>query len=204
MLAGGDAAMGIYYRSQPAPINEKMRHNAYPGVYALSKVIEEVLGEQFFVQYGVPYVCLRASWILHGDMILRHMSARNWVKRMTAAQQRKMRDGEERVAVLVHPDGRPLVRHVVGLEDVVQAFLLAMRKPAGKVAGETFHVAGPRAFDYAEAGEYLAKKIGAETVRVVVAEAHDFRIDIGKARRVLGYRPVWGIREIIDAAVAGR
>jgi len=187
ILAGGDAAMGIYYRKQPVPIHEGMRHNAYPGVYALSKVLEEVLGEQFYVQYGVPYVCLRASWILHGDMILRHM--------MTEPG---------RVKVLTKKNGRALVRHVVGLQDVVQAFLLALKRPEGKVVGETFHIAGPSAFAYDEAGAYLAGKIGAKTIRVKVPEAHDFRIDISKAKRVLGYRPRWGIERIIDDALAWR
>jgi nucleoside-diphosphate-sugar epimerase len=200
ILAGGDAAMGIYYYPQPRAITETMPRRAYPGVYALSKVLEEVMGEQFFIQYGVPYLCLRASWILHGDMILRHLSARAWGKYLTAAQRKVLR-AEDRVAVLVKRDGTPLVRHVVGLADVVDAFVLALHAPEKKVVGETFNISGPRAFRYDTAGEYLAKRLGMETMTVRVPEAHDFRIAIGKAKRVLGYSPTMDIEAIMDAAL---
>ena len=40
---------------------------AYPGCYALSKVLEEVLLEQFGIQYGLNGCCLRAPWIMEKD-----------------------------------------------------------------------------------------------------------------------------------------
>ncbi|RUV29903.1 NAD(P)-dependent oxidoreductase, partial [Mesorhizobium sp. M1A.T.Ca.IN.004.03.1.1] len=42
-------------------------HRAYPGSYALSKVLEEVMLEQFGIQYGLNGCCLRAPWIMEKD-----------------------------------------------------------------------------------------------------------------------------------------
>jgi UDP-glucose 4-epimerase len=98
IMAGGDAAMGIYFFPQPGPINEAMPHRAYPGCYALSKVLEEVLGQQYHVQYGLPYVGLRASWIMDDDDILRHLNVGEdhggiprWRKHMTAGQRERVK-----------------------------------------------------------------------------------------------------------------
>ena len=40
---------------------------AYPGCYALSKVLEEVMLEQFGIQYDLNGCCLRAPWIMEKD-----------------------------------------------------------------------------------------------------------------------------------------
>ena len=45
--AGSDARAGIYYYPQPIPIDETHRHSGYPGYYPLSKVLEEVMCEQY-------------------------------------------------------------------------------------------------------------------------------------------------------------
>src|SRR4029077_14709989 len=48
----------------PLPITEQQRHSAYPGCYARSKALEEVMLEQYFIQYGLSGCCLRAAWIM--------------------------------------------------------------------------------------------------------------------------------------------
>jgi nucleoside-diphosphate-sugar epimerase len=42
ILIGGDAAVGHFFYRHPAPVTEQEKHSAYPGCYALSKVLEEV------------------------------------------------------------------------------------------------------------------------------------------------------------------
>ena len=46
---------------------EQQKHSAYPGCYALSKVLEEVMLEQYVVQYDLSGCCLRAPWIMEKD-----------------------------------------------------------------------------------------------------------------------------------------
>ena len=48
-------------------MTEKTPHLAYPGCYALSKVLEEVMLAQFAIQYGINTCCLRAPWIMEKD-----------------------------------------------------------------------------------------------------------------------------------------
>jgi UDP-glucose 4-epimerase len=45
VVIGGDAAMGHFFYPHPTPITEFDRHTAYPGCYALSKVLEEAMLE---------------------------------------------------------------------------------------------------------------------------------------------------------------
>ena len=43
ILIGGDAGMGHFFYPHPIPVTETQKHCAYPGCYALSKVLEEVM-----------------------------------------------------------------------------------------------------------------------------------------------------------------
>ncbi|MGO7601820.1 hypothetical protein ACC738_38440, partial [Rhizobium ruizarguesonis] len=57
ILIGGDAGLGHFHYRHDGPITENARPCAYPGSYSLSKVLEEVMLEQFGIQYG-----LNAFW----------------------------------------------------------------------------------------------------------------------------------------------
>src|SRR5436190_5252517 len=67
ILIGGDAALGHFFYPHSLPITETQKHSAYPGCYALSKVIEEVMLEQYYIQYDLTGCCLRAPWIMEKD-----------------------------------------------------------------------------------------------------------------------------------------
>jgi len=64
ILIGGDAAIGHFFYRHDGPITEATPHRAYPGCYALSKVLEEVMLKQYCIQYGINACCLRAPWII--------------------------------------------------------------------------------------------------------------------------------------------
>src|SRR5207247_6268848 len=53
ILIGGDAGMGHFVYPHPIPVTETQKHSAYPGCYALSKVLEEVMLEQYYIQYDL-------------------------------------------------------------------------------------------------------------------------------------------------------
>ena len=67
MLIGGDAAIGHFFYDHDGPVTEPTPHKAYPGCYALSKVLEEVMLQQTIIQYGINGCCLRAPWIMEKD-----------------------------------------------------------------------------------------------------------------------------------------
>src|SRR4051812_14770894 len=74
ILFGGDAALGIWFYPQPIPLDENHPRAAYPGYYAFSKVMEEVMAEQYAIQYGMPITVLRSSWVFEGGDLLKHFS----------------------------------------------------------------------------------------------------------------------------------
>lgn len=212
LLSGGDAAMGIWFYPQPIPINEAMPLRAYPGRYAFTKVMEEVMCQQYAIQYGLPYTCLRASWVFSGDDILNHLSLRRasdpdrpgvsaWDSLLTEEQRELLARGEDRIPVLVGKEGVPYRRHIVHINDVVDAWLLAIGNPAA--LGQTFHIAGPAAFSYDQAGKYLSSRTGVPVVELLAEGFHSFEIDINRARAILGYRPKYDIYRMIDTALEG-
>jgi len=209
ILASGDAVNGIYFNPQPVPIREDMPLVAYPGYYPLSKVIEEAMTQQFYHQAGVPTVILRMSWIHAEDDILRHLTVAGepfgvpvWRELMSADERARFAGGSDAAVALRHPDGRPMRRHVVALEDCVQAHLLALEREG--VEGHTFMVAMNEPFDYVETAQYAAEKLGIEVLELVDPVGQDFSIDVAKARYVLGYRPRYDIFGLIDHAIEFR
>ena len=66
ILIGGDASVGHFFYDHGAPVTEATPHRAYPGCYALSKVLEEVLLQQY--AYPVRAECLMPARALdHGE-----------------------------------------------------------------------------------------------------------------------------------------
>jgi nucleoside-diphosphate-sugar epimerase len=209
ILASGDAVNGIYFNPQPVPIREDMPLVAYPGYYPLSKVIEEAMFQQYYHQAGVPTVCLRISWIHAEDDILNHMTVAGecfgvpvWNELMTDAQRADYATGRDAAVALRHPDGRPMRRHIVAVEDCVQAFLLALERDG--IEGQTFMIAMTDPFDYVEAAHYTAQQMGIDVLDLVDPIGQDFCIDTTKARYALGYHPKYDIHRLIDQAVEFR
>lgn len=208
--AGSDARVGIFYYPHPFPIDETMPHQAYPGYYAFSKVLEETMCEQYIIQYKLPVTILRFSWVQAEDDILAHLTLKEpnfgvpvWQELARTPQQkeffRKKMDG---VARLVHPGGRPGIRHIVGIKDVIQGIMRAIGNPAA--IGQAFAITGPAPFSYAVAAEYAAKKLNLPVVDFECDYFHDFAHSIAKARSILEYNPQYDIIRIIDDAVAFR
>ena len=208
--AGSDARAGIFYHPRPYPIDENFPHNAYPGYYAFSKVLEEVMCEQYTVQYGTPITILRFSWVQDEDDFLCHITLREpnfgvpvWSElAKTPEQKGYFEKGLDGVAKLVHPGGRPGVRHIVGIKDVVQGIMLSLGNQAA--VGHAFAITGPSAFSYDVAAEYAGKKLGVPVVEFECDYFHDFSHNISKPRSILGYDPQYDIFKIIDDAVAFR
>ncbi len=209
ILASGDAVNGIYFNPQPVPIREDMPLVAYPGYYPLSKVLEEAMFQQYFHQAKVPTVCLRMSWIHAEDDILTHLTVAGetfgvpvWQDLMTEAQKARFASGGDAAVALRHSDGSPMRRHIVAVEDCVQAYLLALRREG--IEGQTFMIAMNDPFDYVEAAGYAARQLGIEVLELVDPVGQDFCIDITKAKYVLGYRPQYDIFRLIDHAIEFR
>src|SRR5258706_11590562 len=161
ILVGGDAALGHFFYPHPVPITEAQKHSAYPGCYALSKVLEEVMLEQYYVQYDLDGCCLRAPWIMEKDDFKYQLSFGDDVS--GGPRWRALVDPErateyvasKAVPVMQASEGRPVKRNFVHVDDLVGAILRAIDHP--KARQQTFNICMDEPVDYGELGAYLAE-----------------------------------------------
>jgi nucleoside-diphosphate-sugar epimerase len=203
LLVGGDASVGHFVYPQPVPITETQAHTAYPGCYALSKVLEEVMLQQYGVQYGLDFCCLRAPWIMEKDDFRYQLSfgedvfgAPRW-RDLVGAELADQYLEQEAVPVMLDEDGRPVKRNFVHVEDLVDAILAALDHPAAR--RQTFNICMDEPVDYRELGDYLAESHGFPTVEVRTPY-HSAWLDNAKAKFLLGWRPRYDLARLVDEA----
>src|SRR5215472_8317330 len=203
ILIGGDAALGHFFYPHAIPVTEQQKHSAYPGCYALSKVLEEVMLEQYYVQYGLSGCCLRAPWIMEKDDFKYSLSFgedvfggprwRNLVGQQAA-------DGYVRsgaVPLMRDPDGRPVKRNFVHVSDVVDAILLALDHP--KAHQQTMNVCMDVPVDYEQVADYLRQTRGLSSVDISTPYRSTW-LDNTKAKFLLGWRPKFDLKRLIEEA----
>jgi nucleoside-diphosphate-sugar epimerase len=203
ILIGGDAAVGHFVYAHPVPVTETQQHTAYPGCYALSKVLEEVMLEQYGVQYGLDVCCLRAPWIMEKDDFRYQLSfgedvfgAPRW-RDVVGARQADAYVERGAVPVMLDEEGRPLKRNFVHVEDLVDAILAALHHPAAR--GQTFNICMDEPVDYGALGAYLAESRGLPTIEIRT-QFHSTWLDNSKAKFLLGWRPRYDLERLVDEA----
>src|SRR5450631_1805635 len=161
ILIGGDAAVGHFFYPHPAPVTEQQKHSAYRGCYALSKVLEEVMLEQYYIQYNLNGCCLRAPWIMEKDDFKYTLSfgddeigGPDWKKLVPEADAKRYAK-EGTVPLLRDADGEPLKRNFVHVDDLVSAILAAIDNPKAK--RQLFNICMDRPVDYGEVADHLAR-----------------------------------------------
>ena len=203
ILIGGDASVGHYFYPYKNPITEEQAFAAYPGCYALSKVLEETMLQQYCVQYDFDGTCLRAPWIVQGDDLKRHLSfgeqvfgVPEWhtrVEAQTAVEYHK----ENSIPLMLDAKGNPMKRNMVHLNDLVAAILITLDHTEAKQ--QTFHISMDEPFDYGEAAKYLLETRQMKSVEIA-SEYHSTWLDNTKAKFLLGWRPDYGLEQMIDEA----
>ena len=203
ILIGGDAGIGHFYYRHDGPITEDTPHMAYPGCYALSKVLEEVLLEQFGIQYGTNGCCLRAPWIMakddfkytlsFGDDVFGGPDWKTLVPKGDAERYRK----SGTVPLLRDADGRPLKRNFVHVEDLVAAILAALDNP--RAERQLFNIAMDRPVDYGELTAYLKRTRNLDSIDIPSA-FHSNWMDNSKAKYHLAWQPEYDLQKLVDSA----
>lgn len=203
VLIGGDAAIGHFFHRHPAPITEDAPHMAYPGCYALSKVLEEVMLEQFGIQYGINHCCLRAPWIMEKDDFRYTLSfgddvfgGPDWKTMVPEADARRYHQAGT-VPILRDADGRPLKRNFVHVDDLCTAILAALDNP--RAERQLFNICMNRPVDYGEVAAYLERTRGLDSIDIP-SQYHSTWLDNSKARFELGWEPAYDLERLIDSA----
>ncbi len=203
ILIGGDAAVGHFIYPHPIPVTEAQRHTAYKGCYALSKVLEEVMLEQYYVQYDLNGCCLRAPWIMEKDDFKYTLSfgpevfgGPRW-RDLVGAEQAEKYIENHTSPVMLDATGKPVKRNFVHVEDLVSAILASIDAPAARQ--QTFNICMDEPVDYGEVGEYLTRTRGLPTVKLVT-EYHSTWLDNSKAKFLLDWHPEYNLSRLIDTA----
>ena len=203
LLVGGDASVGHFYYPHSVPVVESQPHSAYPGCYTLSKVLEEVMLEQYQIQYGLNGCCLRAPWIMEKDDFRYSLSfgedvfgGPRWHELVGESRARGY-VASQAVPVMLDPQGKPVKRNFVHVDDLVEALLLAIDAPQARQ--QRMNVSMDEPIDYGELGDYLARTRGA-TLVPVPTPYHSTWLDNSKAKFLLGWRPRYDMARLVEAA----
>ena len=203
ILIGGDAGVGHFVYPHPIPVTEAQKHSAYPGCYALSKVLEEVMLEQYYIQYDLNGCCLRAPWIMEKDDFKYQLSfgedvfgGPRW-RDLVGAEQADEYIRTKTVPIMLDPEGIPVKRNFVHVEDLVSAMLLAIDNP--KARQQLFNICMDEPVDYGEVGKYLNETRSLPTVKIKT-EYHSTWLDNAKAKYLLNWRPEYDLNRMVDAA----
>ncbi|HEY0796911.1 MAG TPA: NAD(P)-dependent oxidoreductase [Acidisarcina sp.] len=203
ILIGGDAALGHFFYPHPVPVTEQQRHSAYPGCYALSKVLEEVMLEQYFVQYDLSGCCLRAPWIMEKDDFKYTLSFGSDVfggprwRDIVGAELADEYVKSGAVPVMLDPQGVPVKRNFVHVSDLVESMMTAIDHP--KARQQTFNIAMDEPVDYRAMADYLLESRGLPSVEVKTP-FWSIWLDNSKAKFLLSWRPKYDLKRLVDEA----
>jgi UDP-glucose 4-epimerase len=203
LLVGGDAAVGHFFHKHPAPITEDAPYMAYPGCYALSKVLEEVMVQQFGIQYDMDWTCVRAPWIMEKDDFKASLSfgddlfgGPDWKTMVSEAEAGECRRAGA-VPLLRDALGQPIDRNFVHVEDLVAAISLALVAPVARQ--RLYNICMDEPVNYARVADYLAGTRGLPSKDIKSNYVSNW-MDNSRAKSELGWRPRYDLEKLIEAS----
>jgi len=203
ILIGGDAALGHFYYERTEPVTDNAPFSAYPGSYPLSKVLEEVMLQQYYKMYDLNGCCLRAPWIMEKDDFKYTLSFGDDVfggprwRDLVGAEKADAFQRARTVPLMLDPNGEPLLRNFVHVSDLARAILVSLDHP--KVSQQTFNICMNEPVNYGVVAEYLRATRKLPSTRIHT-QFRSTWLDNSKAKFLLGWRPEYDTRRLIDAA----
>ncbi|MDP2121956.1 MAG: NAD(P)-dependent oxidoreductase [Hoeflea sp.] len=203
ILLSGDCVVGHIFQPYDQPITEASVRKAYPGCYALTKVLEETMLEQYGIQYGVNWSTLRAPWIMEKDDFRfaldfgdAQFGGPSWTEIVDEAALQRYRNGRY-VPVLRDAGGGYLKRNFVHVDDLVSAILATIGNP--RANGQLFNISMDQPVDYGAVGAMLKASNDLEPIEIHTP-FHSNWLDNSKARMVLGWAPEVGLEQLAERA----
>jgi UDP-glucose 4-epimerase len=190
------------------------------GVYAMSKLIGENILWATQRETGLQATAIRPSGILSGEAVLGRWTVGFAAAILLAGQsspesEMYRHDGGEpwraleaaaaapsQPCAITDGLGRPWMYQPVDARDVAHGLVCALESPAA--VGEAFNVAAPAPISFLEAAAVLGERLGTEPLSWQAPVRWVYDLSIAKAKSLVGYRPHWGIVEMIDGALAFR
>jgi nucleoside-diphosphate-sugar epimerase len=159
--------------------------------------------QQYYTQYDLDGCCLRAPWIMEKDDFRYALTfgqdvfgGPRWCDLVGSKRAARYEEAGA-VPVMLDPNGTPVSRNFVHVDDLVSAILIALTHPRARQ--QLFHVCTNEPVNYRAAADYLAETRGLPSVEVKT-EFFSNWMDNAKAKFLLGWRPAYDYRRLIDAA----
>ena len=200
------------------PITEEMTAEYCDMPYFMTKRIGEELTICYQRQYGVPACVFRFATIIEPSefldeggrpyrFFLSDLYERCRAAEGKTAEEREMYDhirslwkGEEKLVVLLNPNGVPQKQPFADVRDIAGGLLLGLERE--EAVGEIFNLGGAVVFDWGEAIPFLAERYGMEYVEAKVPTPNYFDLDLGKINRLLGFEPKYDLLSLVETAEA--
>ena len=199
IFASSDALFDKYIPGgMEVPINEETPRIP-KGAYALTKSLGEELCNGYWQGHKVPTTILRFAMVRAADEILEFPQFYLSKMKDSHPELAALWQGQESAVLLKDQRGRPFKKHIADVRDIVHGCLCALGKE--RAFGETFQLAGPRAFTWDEVSCRLAELLKIPHVEAEVAGTPTFyEFDLSKAEKYIGFDPNYDIvRMIVDA-----
>jgi nucleoside-diphosphate-sugar epimerase len=205
ILISGDCSVGHIFHKYPTPITETSPRMAYPGCYALTKVLEEVMIEQYQIQYGLNGCVLRAPWIMEKDDFkyalsfgAKQFGGPLWPEFISAAESEEYARANK-VPLMLSASGEPLKRNFVHVDDLVAAIMAALDNPAARQS--LYNISMDEPVDYGQVADYLSRAKSAQAIEVPTPYFSNW-LDNSKARLQLNWQPDNDFEALIERAWA--
>lgn len=188
-------------------------------LYGVNKIMNErmVLGYHFL--YGFDVTILRPNYIMACAQILEPwtvgcvmdiLKERGCDPRMSFYSKsrepwkplERLGASSDTLIIPRGPDGKAWQWHCTDVRDAVQGTILALEKKQS--SGEIFNICGPEPNDWDKVVKYISKKTGKAYIECKLPCLWRFRFSNEKAKRILGYKPQYGIKEMVDSALEFR
>ena len=199
IFASSDALFDKYIPGgMEVPIDEETPRIP-KGAYALTKSLGEELCNGYWQGHKVPTTILRFAMVRAADEILEFPQFYLSKMKDSHPELAALWQGQESAVLLKDQRGRPFKKHIADVRDIVHGCLCALGKE--RAFGETFQLAGPRAFTWDEVSYRLAELLKIPHVEAEVAGTPTFyEFDLSKAEKYIGFSPNYDIvRMIVDA-----
>ena len=172
-IAGSaDNVFGHITISHYDSITENSPKRFADGYYGLFKIVEEEMCRQYYLGFNIPTVVARFGWI--------------WTEDTLSSMAGNLDRKNEKIIKKIDINGKPLVRHDVHMNDVVQGILLCLEKD--EAVGEDFNFLANAPYSSTQLCEILSAKYG-WAVEEKETGWHSWTISSEKAKSMLGYRP---------------
>jgi len=163
--------------------------------YDVSKSCADLLARSYYLTYGLPVTVTRCGNLFGGGDL-------NW-NRIIPGTIRSVYRGE---APVIRSDGTFIRDYFYVLDAVAGYLLLAERTPEEEIVGEAFNFSNERQIPVLELVEMILKLMNSELAPVILDQVegeirHQY-LSASKARRLLGWEPLYSIEQGIKETIA--